>query len=223
MAKATNNGQCTFCKGTFSKPTMSKHLAACEKRKAAPKGATAQTVFHLLVEGLHAPAYWLYVEASANAKLKDLDDLLREAWLECCGHLSTFDIGGQTYSVTPMQEYGDKNMNVTLNKILAPKMKFQHDYDMGTTTELTIKVLAAQEAKMKSGEIMIVARNEAPVYKCGACKKTATQICSQCVFEAYPFVCDDCAEEHDCGEEMLLPVVNSPRMGMCGYTGVPYV
>ena len=24
---------------------------------------------------------------------------------------------------------------------------------------------------------------------------------------------------HDCGEEAILPVVNSPRMGVCGYTG----
>lgn len=219
MARTTNSGQCLFCKGIFSKQTMAKHLASCEKRKAAPKGATAQSIFHLLVEGLQAPDYWLHLEAAASAKLKDLDDLLREVWLECCGHLSVFNIGGQNYSVSPMQEFGDKNMNISLNKILAPRMKFQHDYDMGTTTELSIKVLAVQEAKMKSGEIKIVARNEPPIYKCSVCQEIATQICSQCVFEGNPFVCDDCAEDHDCGEEMLLPVVNSPRMGMCGYTG----
>jgi hypothetical protein len=28
-----------------------------------------------------------------------------------------------------------------------------------------------------------------------------------------------CAGGHECGEEMLLPVVNSPRVAMCGYTG----
>lgn len=219
MPKATTNGQCSFCKGVFSKQTMAKHLAVCEKRKNASKGSAEQTVYHLLVEGLQAPEYWLYLEASGSAKLKDLDDLLREVWLECCGHLSTFDFDGQTYSVSPMQEFGDKNMNIALNKILAPKMKFQHDYDMGTTTELTVKVLAEKTAQMKRGEIKLVARNEPPVYQCSACKEIATQICSQCVFEGNPFVCDDCAEEHECGEEMLLPVVNSPRMGMCGYTG----
>jgi len=32
-------------------------------------------------------------------------------------------------------------------------------------------------------------------------------------------VCEGCAGEHECGEEMLLPVVNSPRVGMCGYEG----
>jgi hypothetical protein len=35
-----------------------------------------------------------------------------------------------------------------------------------------------------------------------------------------PFYCELHSEDHDCEEaEMLLPVVNSPRMGMCGYTG----
>ena len=34
-----------------------------------------------------------------------------------------------------------------------------------------------------------------------------------------PFLCEVHTEKHDCGEEALLPVVNSPRMGMCGYTG----
>jgi len=219
MAKPTTNGQGLFCKGTFSKQTMAKHLASCESGKTSPTGASPQRILHLLVEGRYAPQYWIHLEAPASAKLKDLDGLLRNLWLECCGHLSTFNIGGQTYSVSPMQEFGDKNMNITLDKILTPKMKFEHDYDMGTTTELTIKVLAEREAKMKHGETKLVARNEAPIYNCSACEEIATQICSQCVFDGNPFVCDDCAEEHECGEEMLLPVVNSPRMGMCGYTG----
>lgn len=28
-----------------------------------------------------------------------------------------------------------------------------------------------------------------------------------------------CTQKHDCGEDMLLPLVNSPRASMCGYTG----
>jgi hypothetical protein len=33
------------------------------------------------------------------------------------------------------------------------------------------------------------------------------------------WLCDECAVGHECGEEMLLPVVNSPRVGVCGYVG----
>ena len=33
------------------------------------------------------------------------------------------------------------------------------------------------------------------------------------------WLCQSCADEHECGEDMLLPVVNSPRTGVCGYAG----
>ena len=33
------------------------------------------------------------------------------------------------------------------------------------------------------------------------------------------WLCEDCAKTHECGEEMLLPVCNSPRLGVCGYCG----
>jgi hypothetical protein len=37
--------------------------------------------------------------------------------------------------------------------------------------------------------------------------------------ECESFVCDQCQNSHECGEEMIMPVVNSPRMGVCGYAG----
>jgi len=38
--------------------------------------------------------------------------------------------------------------------------------------------------------------------------------------ESDAFFCDAHADEHRCdGEEAILPIVNSPRMGVCGYTG----
>ena len=39
------------------------------------------------------------------------------------------------------------------------------------------------------------------------------------VFDGTGWLCDDYAEGHKCREEMLLPVVNSPRTGVCGYVG----
>ena len=35
----------------------------------------------------------------AKSTLEELDDFLRGAWLECCGHLSDFEIDGITYMV----------------------------------------------------------------------------------------------------------------------------
>lgn len=37
-----------------------------------------------------SPIYWLHVTARREAKLAELDRLLRDVWLECCGHLSEF-------------------------------------------------------------------------------------------------------------------------------------
>jgi len=36
------------------------------------------------------------------------------------------------------------------------------------------------------------------------------------VYKKEAFYCDECGTEHDCEEEMMLPVLNSPRMGVCG-------
>ena len=58
-----------------------------------------------------------------------------------------------------------------------------------------------------------------PAFACVECGRPATQLCSCCIYEEYAFYCDECGEEHECGEDMMLPVVNSPRMGVCGYCG----
>lgn len=52
----------------------------------------------LRVEGEHG-LYWLGVEAKASARLRHLDQFLRRIWLECCGHLSKFEIAGVDYQV----------------------------------------------------------------------------------------------------------------------------
>ncbi|MBI3469116.1 MAG: hypothetical protein HY000_39430 [Planctomycetes bacterium] len=115
-------------------------------------------------------------------------------------------------------ESGDEDMNVPLGGILRPDTKFYHEYDFGTTTELALRVMATREGKPPRQAITVLARNESPNIPC-ACGKRATQVCCCCAYEASGWVCDACASEHECGEEMLLPVVNSPRVGMCGYTG----
>jgi len=33
------------------------------------------------------------MQVKDNAALSDLDSFLRDIWLECCGHLSAFEIG----------------------------------------------------------------------------------------------------------------------------------
>jgi len=161
----------------------------------------------------------MHIEVKAKATLDDLDEFLRDIWLECCGHMSAFTIKGRTFISGPERDIGEEGFDITLDKILSPKMKFYHEYDFGTTTDLALKVLSEEESSMGDWPVQILARNEAPKIVCEVCGKPATQVCSQCIDEGEGWLCSECAEEHECGEDMLLPVVNSPRVGMCGYTG----
>lgn len=226
MARQISQGKCNLCGSTFSKQAMTKHIQACKKRESTSetstgRGAGKTKIFHLVAEGRYLPDYWLHLEVPADAKLKTLDDFLRQIWLECCGHMSAFTIEGQVYSVAPMAEYDDKSMNIKLDSVLEPGMKFFHEYDFGTTTHLTLKVISEGESELKGKDIQVLARNEPPPIPCQSCGKMATQVCTECLWsgEGKGWLCDQCAAEHKCGEDMLLPVVNSPRVGMCGYTG----
>ena len=53
----------------------------------------------------------------------------------------------------------------------------------------------------------------------GVSTKVGQSQCAQCIYEGGGWLCEACAKSHECGEEMLLPVVNSPRVGTWGYTG----
>jgi hypothetical protein len=204
---------------------MSRHLKACKRRKDIMEGQVVETpveiLLHLQVEGLYSPIYWLHIEIPAKATLKALDRFLRDVWLECCGHLSSFEINGKTFFSERM-EPGDRSMNFALSKIVAPGMKFHHIYDFGTSTELLLNVISTREGQPQGKGVLVMARNDPPDIRCGACGKPATLICCQCSDEDTGYVCDECAKKHECGEDMLLPLVNSPRAGMCGYTGDAY-
>lgn len=213
---------CNLCKATFSKKEMTEHLDSCIQDQLGAKTASDKkrksSFIHLLVEGRYIPKYWMHLAVKADVTLEDLDNFLRDIWLECCGHLSAFSIEGQGYSGA-FPDVGDNNMEATLSEILSPGMKFYHEYDFGSTTELTLKVEAVWEGALKGKPVQLLGRNELPLIKCQSCGKLATQVCAECIYLGEGWLCDECAQKHDCGEEMLMPVVNSPRVGVCGYEG----
>jgi hypothetical protein len=209
-----------FCEQTFSKQVISRHLEKCPQRPAV--SGDTETYYHLLVEGDGAPEYWLHVELPAKAKLTTLDQFLRDIWLECCGHLSAFTIFNDTYNSDSQsaRELGEKTMSVALGSVLSVGGKFAHEYDFGSTTELKLKVVDSYEgAAQKKSKVTLLARNLPPEMLCHVCGKPATELCVECAWEGTGLFCEEHAEEHECGEEMLLPVVNSPRVGVCGYSG----
>ncbi len=228
MTRQTSKGTCAFCHRELGKASMSRHLQSCEQRTAMQgeregrQQAKKIKVFHLVVEGYRLPMYWMHLEVTAGTTLATLDRFLREIWLECCGHLSAFTIGGVRYSVDAALYEWDtesKNMQVRLDQVLHPGQTCAYEYDFGSTTELTLKVISEREVVAKKKAIEILARNNPPTVPCDVCDKPATSLCTQCIYEDKGCLCDGCAKSHECGEEMLLPLVNSPRAGVCGYTG----
>ncbi|MEW6097455.1 MAG: hypothetical protein AB1567_13190 [bacterium] len=233
------NGKCSFCGETFSKSTMTKHLNSCKQREiisVEPSDKQKSKVrdnriFHLVVEGRYQPEYWMHLDIPADATLYDLDNFLRDIWVECCGHLSAFTINDIEYeqdteggdTMWTMMFGGRKqvgSMNTYTGSVFYPGLKFHYEYDFGTTTHLSLRVVSERKEDIKDRSIRILARNDPPQIICSMCRKlTATQVCTQCIYDGSGWLCDKCAEKHECGEDMLLPVVNSPRVGMCGYTG----
>ncbi len=223
MARFTSYGTCQLCGKRTSKAGMTRHLKSCAAEHDLPRGRRAR-LFHLRVEDAYSPIFWLDLEMKAAATLADLDDFLRGIWLECCGHLSSFDIGGVTYKVAnyggPFGDFDERSMDVELWKILSPGTRFGHTYDFGTSTELKLRVVGDREGRIGGEPLRLLSRNEPFEWDCMVCDGPATEVCTYCMYEREnPFLCAVHAEEHGCGEEAFLPVVNSPRMGMCGYTG----
>ena len=205
-------------------PSLATCVPARQAFIAKESGKQAK-LFHLLVEGKYEPGYWLHIEIPASSNLVDLDDFLRAVWLECCGHLSQFTIGDIYYSSFPNPDdpmnafYGqeEKSMKSKLYRVLEVGDTFLHEYDFGTTTELKLKVIGSREGIPLKHGVRILARNYAPFYPCVICGRQAEWFY---VYE-YPFdgFCNEHAEEHLEWEDAFLPVVNSPRVGECGYDG----
>ena len=231
MAKVTSQGTCQLCQGTFSKAAMSRHLAKCLQSHPAAEPASGKAkktrLFHVVVQGKYNPQYWLHLEVPATATLQDLDAFLRHIWLECCGHLSAFTVQGTTYSTAADFEdpWGgewddERDMDVEVGEVLQPGLQFSYEYDFGSTTDLTLKVVSEREAEAKKkGSIRLLARNNPPLIPCGSCGKPATVVSTEEAWDESGWLCDECAKKRGIEEELCLPVVNSPRVGVCGYTG----
>jgi hypothetical protein len=227
--RTQTRGACVYCGKEMTRGGLARHLQACSRRQEAIAAADKQlgrslTLYHLQVQDAWGGAYWLHLEIKGNATLEDLDSYLRTIWLECCGHLSEFEIGSVHY--TQIFEDGlswviQKSMHVQVQKLFTPGMQIPYKYDFGTTSELVIKVVAERQGKPTTkNPIALMARNAFEPPACGECGQPAHWLCTECAWEddSTGLFCEAHADEHE-HDEMLLAIVNSPRTGMCGYDG----
>lgn len=229
--RLVTKGKCGFCLRYFSGQKMDRHLLTCKQRKALIEAELSfvgrifqENIVYLLK--IYAGPYWLFIEVDGSATLEDIDSFLREIWLECCGHLSCFTIDGKHYYIKLSKEVlfsppkiEERDMKVKLTEIFRPRLEFEHEYDFGTTTHLKLKVISMRKGKLLKYPIQLISRNDPITFKCVSCGKVATAVCTECIWEKEPWFCENCLTKHKCGEEMGSPIVNSPRVGMCGYVG----
>ena len=188
-------------------------IAHLKKHQAEQESASEEHVprLFLLVEGAYGSDYWLCLDVQADATLKKLDTFLRGIWLECCGHLSQFTDDKGRYGIG-MSKIG---MSHKVGE-LTPGMTIFHEYDSGDTTELRLRVISMHGGSPVKAPVLLLARNLAPEMLCEVCGKPADFLGGNYEGE-FRELCEECADEDT--QEQLLPVVNSPRADVCGYTG----
>ncbi|MDR1992585.1 MAG: hypothetical protein LBQ98_03670 [Nitrososphaerota archaeon] len=200
---SVSNGDCRICGVKLGKTAMKNHVL---KKHADEANGEVCGLFK--IEGAYNKNYWLLVDVAIDKPLSVLDSFLRQIWLECCEHLSAFRVGNSEI---------EKNRKISSLPIGAI---FTHEYDFGSTTELLITIVAGVRRPKQRDAVRLLARNTPPVRTCVKCGASATQICTECMYDSEnPFFCDACCEEHNEIHECALPAVNSPRMGVCGYDG----
>jgi len=199
---------------------MGRHLLQCTKLDNKENQA------FLLKVTANNSAFWMFLKVRQNCTLESLDSFLRDVWLECCGHLSHFIIDGTYYEKTIVEgfEDGSLTMKGKIKNILHHKMRFSYEYDYGSTTVLRLEVhhIINDDSHMRK-PIVLLARNNPIKIACDSCKNTATSICAMCMYDDSGFLCRSCVKKYvcdDCDDEpSFLPVLNSPRMGVCAYNG----
>jgi len=182
--------------------------AASTKRKP-------ETLYYLRMQDAWGGKFWIDLEVRGSATLQDIDAYLRAIWLECCGHLSQFSVGGWQGEEIAKQRRVDG--------VFRGELELTHIYDFGTSSETRIKAMAQRAGPpLTTRPMVLMARNLMPEVVCVECGQPATRLCMECLIEADEpgTLCEKHASSHeheDYGEPIDL--VNSPRVGMCGYTG----
>lgn len=208
-----------YCGRMMTRAGMARHLGSCEVRAKRVAEADARpgpesVQFHLQVWDAWSGDYWLHVEIDGATSLGHLDSYLRAIWLECCGHASQFSIGrwsGERFGMTRK-----------VHQVFQSVAEITHIYDFGTESVTLIKAIAERRSKATGKRpIALMARNALPEALSGVRRGGELVVhrvhdgrgsLGLALFGARP------AHPHE-GYGEPVPVVNSPRMGVCGYTG----
>ena len=226
MPPRSSPGTCLLCKTGIGRIAMLRHTLACLKKSDWPE--SDEPSYIIRIEGFHSKLFWLLVLARHDAKLSDLDCLIRDVWVECCEHLSAFTIYGKRFS--SYSDYDDFNedeesgLSVPLDEVIGPDSSFTYEYDFGSTTKLKLSVVGISPVAPKSGPLCLIARNDRLVIPCFFCKEKGEYLVTNWPDNPYQIIiCRNCTKKkvNDLEPESVIVFPNSPRAGVCGYMEEP--
>lgn len=217
----SGKGECRVCGAKYTARGMAPHM---KKHMAEAFGDPNRFIIRI-DQGPEGP-FWMYVQVSTEATFGVLDKFLRAVWMECCGHLSEFTMGGRP-----------AGKRKRLSAVLSDGAEFVYQYDMGDTTAVRLTVLGRSARLIDLGglvrsdayfpppmvvgedKVRILALHEKVRYNCEKCGNEAVYVCPQCIYDGTGACCEACAPSHKCGDDILLAAAQSPRVGACGFEG----
>ncbi|MCD4783809.1 MAG: hypothetical protein K8T10_08300 [Candidatus Eremiobacteraeota bacterium] len=211
------NGKCMFCGRIINKRGMKKHLKTCKSRIELidSKDDKSEKFFCISAQDYFLPEFWLLLSIPVNSTLEELDMFLYNIWLINCGdHPSQFIIQGIKYvdmacCIYFMMEHC---MDAKLNEVLKVADEFVYENTYGSNVRFELKVMFEYSGKKGKEKASLMARNIAPDIRCYKCDKKATIISPESLYSSFHYMCEECADES--GGDMLLPLVNSPVIGI---------
>jgi len=111
-----------------------------------------------------------------------------------------------------------------ISNIFKHSDRIDYMYDFGSLTTIQLKLIDEFLVNNININILILFRNNEIQDLCSECHEiNAKWICNFCYDDEDRLICNKCISKHYCtienGDEILLPITNSPRSGVCGYSG----
>lgn len=234
--KAKSQGLCKYCGKKLAANEMLEHLSECKNReiKVYDSKRKKEGFFDILITSKSNEDYWMIIEVSEKTMLKEIDTFLREIWVGNEDCLSEFKIENIKYKYLPSGRtlYVEPNQSMyhTVKNILEEEKTFDYTYAESKYTKIELNVFKYREGiRHEEEDIVLLSRNISPKMTCCKCRQNqAIWVDSEMYSLGYDaFWCEECREEirKNAGIkewellDNLLPICNSPRMGIDDYEG----
>lgn len=227
-------GKCQGCSTLISKRAFAKHLETCPMIQSYKND---QNFLFQIFDRFRPDLYWMVVAAPPKLTLKELDSFLRSIWLGCCQHMSCFSLPSNEKEFYPYyfwnRSFMDRHRYALMNNYylqdIFPEYSYLHyDFDFGNLSALKIEFppnydnTSSDSSSTLVNDFQLLILNYPPHYICDQCCKLPLEVnCSICM-RSFCLKCLQSRRAHNCDifdTEDILPIINSPRVGKCGYTG----